>query len=254
MLYYKRVTIMQAKGGEKMRIAICDDDRYCLQTTKEHIEKWLKGNCVDAEILLFNNADNLINACCKTPIDIIFLDIIMPMLTGMDAAKELRNIDKTAKIVFLTSSPEFALESYSVKASNYILKPVTFDKIGNALEDIISRINTEEKYLLAKTENGYQKISHKSIEFLEAQNKKVIIYLRNDTELEISEPFNEVEKKLTTNDGFFKCHRSYIVYLPSIDIFNSKEITTKSKRKIFVSRSYAKNLHEAYFSNMFDNK
>ena len=67
--------------------------------------------------------------------DLVFLDILMPLLNGMDAARELRRVDAAARIVFLTSSPEFALESYAVKAQGYILKPVTGEKLREALEE-----------------------------------------------------------------------------------------------------------------------
>ena len=71
------------------------------------------------------------------PFHIILLDILMPLLNGMDTARELRQYDKTVKIIFLTSSPEFALESYDVKAYSYLLKPVTYEKLEETLNECV---------------------------------------------------------------------------------------------------------------------
>ena len=100
-----------------MFIAICDDDILYMNKVKEMIEQWGKDNNEDVSVYLFNHGDALINSYQKSKIDVIFLDIMMPLLNGMDAAREIRKTDQVVKIIFLTSSPEFALESYDVKAS-----------------------------------------------------------------------------------------------------------------------------------------
>ena len=141
-----------------IKIAVCDDSPECVQNTNLMIEKWVKENNIIAEILCFDNGDALINKSLKYKFDIVFLDIVMPLLNGMDTARELRNHDKATKIVFLTSSPEFALESYSVKASDYCLKPVTYEKIHEVLDDCAKDINEEPKNLTIKSMSEFKKI------------------------------------------------------------------------------------------------
>ena len=79
----------------------------------------------------------------QKPFDIILLDVVMPLLNGIEAANELREKDKNVKIVFLTSSPEFAVASYTVKASNYLLKPVEPAKLFACLDELIIEIHSE---------------------------------------------------------------------------------------------------------------
>ena len=105
-----------------IRIGICDDSHAFLQQTKFMIEHW-DQKPQNLKVEPFEDADSLFHAHAKSPFDIILLDIVMPLFNGMEAAKELREKDKTTKIVFLTSSVEFAIDSYSVKASNYLLFP-----------------------------------------------------------------------------------------------------------------------------------
>ena len=98
------------------------------------------------------------------PFHIILLDILLPLLNGMDTARELRQYDKTVKIIFLTSSPEFALESYDVKAYSYLLKPVTYEKLEETLNECVKTFAIDPKHLILKTALGYQKIYFHEIE------------------------------------------------------------------------------------------
>ena len=235
-----------------IRIALCDDSREFLDQTRSLIERWSEQSKIPAEISWFDNGDALLAKTAEFHMDVVFLDIIMPLLNGMDTAKELRQSDTAVKIIFLTSSPEFALDSYSVKAHDYLLKPVTYEKIREVLDECSSTLHIEPKSIVLKTTFGFQKIFYHNIEFAEAQNKKVIFNLSSGKTVEALSPLCSFEDHFTDSDGFFKCHRSYIVYLPNIDHFSMKEITTRSGRKIPIARSYVKAFQEAYFSHMFE--
>ena len=174
----------------------------------------------------------------------------MPLLNGMDAARELRQRDKSVKIIFLTSSPEFALESYEVKAQGYVLKPIAYDKLKELLDECAQSFAEEPKNMVIKTVTGYQKLYFHEIEYAEAQNKRVFFHLRSGNIIESAEPFHSFEERFSSQDGFFKCHRSYLVYLQNVDHFTAAEITTKSGRNIPVSRGYAKAFKEAYLPDV----
>ena len=234
-----------------MNIAICDDDLIYMNKIKEMTEKWGKENNEEVIIYLFNHGDALINSYQKSHIDIILLDIMMPLLNGMETAREIRKQDPTIKIIFITSSPEFALESYDVKASGYLIKPTNEDKLFSLLNDCKQSFKYESPSIIVKTNHGYQKIYYHTIEYIEAQNKKVLFYLNNNTCIEVLDTFVHCSKELLSNNGFYQCHRSYLVYLPSIDHFTSVEIETKTHKKIPIARTYSKVFKEAYFDYMF---
>lgn len=133
-----------------MNIAICDDDLLYMNQVKEMIEKWGKEHHEDVSIYLFNHGDALINSYQKSHIEVILLDIIMPLLNGMETAHEIRKNDSVVKIIFLTSSPEFALESYDVKASGYLLKPTTYEKLCSLLKIVNKHFIMNLNLLLLK--------------------------------------------------------------------------------------------------------
>ena len=234
-----------------MNIAICDDDLLYMNQVKEMIEKWGKEHHEDVSIYLFNHGDALINSYQKSHIEVILLDIMMPLLNGMETAHEIRKNDSVVKIIFLTSSPEFALESYDVKAYSYLLKPVTYEKLEETLNECVKTFAIDPKHLILKTALGYQKIYFHEIEYAEAQNKKVHFHLRSGNFIESVDPFHFFEDQLSLEDGFFKCHRSYLVYFMNVEHFTSSEITTKSGEKIPIARAYSKAFKEAYFAQMF---
>jgi len=102
-----------------IRIAVCDDEPFFQDNILELIKNSPKS--IEYSTDCFDNGDSLIKAHTKTPYDIIFLDIVMPLFNGLEAAKEIREQDKNVKIVFLTTSTDYAVESYTVKATNYLL-------------------------------------------------------------------------------------------------------------------------------------
>lgn len=234
-----------------LKIAVCDDSPIFLESAVGYIKKWSDETETPTDIHTYSNGDDLIRSGAVAAPDIVFLDIIMPLLSGMDTARELRQKNTAVKIIFLTSSPEFALESYEVKAQGYLLKPVSYEKMKETLNECAAAYAAEPENIILKTSFGFQKIYLHDIEYAEAQNKKVIFFLKNGGTVGTAEPLRSFEHKLTDANGFFKCHRSYLVYIPNIDRFNSSEIITCSGRKIPIARGYAKPFKEAYFLTMF---
>lgn len=143
-------------GENMLKIGICDDSKIFLICAEKLIRKWSDERRIPVKIYTFNNGDKLVAANTEERLDIIFLDIIMPLLNGMDAARELRQRDKSVKIIFLTSSPEFALESYEVKAQGYVLKPIAYDKLKELLDECAQSFAEEPKNMVIKTVTGYQ--------------------------------------------------------------------------------------------------
>ena len=234
-----------------IRLTICDDEAHCLESIRQMIEQWSASYALTVQISCFDNGDALLENIHSANLDVILLDIMMPLLNGMDTAHEIREFNKSVKIIFLTSSPEFALESYSVKASGYILKPIRYDKLSEALNDCTLALQEEPKNLMLKSSHGYNKIYLRDVEYIEAQNKRVAFFLNSGQSLFITEPLYSFENKLLMQDGFFKCHRSYIVSLPYVKAFTMGEITMKSGSQIPISRGFGKSFQDAYFSFMF---
>lgn len=234
-----------------MRIAICDDDKLQLQHIQSELTQLLRDKRITAEVSLFSDADALIDSIHAQKADIILLDIMMPLVNGMDAAKEIRCFDQRAIIVFLTSSPEFAVESYDVKASGYLLKPISREKFRRVLEECLSAVGSTPEVLVLHTAFGYKCVPLQSIECAEAQNKTVRLTQTGGIIDNVSESFTGLEQHLCLQKGFFKCHRSYIVNMAYVDCFTTKEVVLRSGTVASIARGSYKPFHDAYFHFMF---
>lgn len=138
------------------------NDALCLKNAWQLADEWGRQKTgIPVKTELFNDGDALLDYCRSETPDIIPLDIVMPLLSGMDTAREIRKFNSGVKIIFLTSSPEFAVEC------------------------------------------------------LEAQNKKVVFTLSDESHKDGLDTISFYEKILTCEKGIFKCHRSYIVYMPA---------------------------------------
>ena len=227
-------------------ILICDDDRDIVAALKIYL-----SSQPDYHLFEAYTGREALDIVRSQDIQLVLLDIMMPFINGMDAAKEIRGKNTTSKIIFLTSSPEFAIESYDVEAAGYLLKPVNEARLFALLNKCLNEANRPMDSITLHTISGYQNVYLHNIEYLEAQNKKVIIALNDGSRLETASTLSFYEKQLTIDKGFFKCHRSYIVYMPAIDHFNNNEIITKTGVKLSIARGLGKMLQDTYFTYMF---
>ena len=123
-----------------MYIAVCDDQPQELQSVEKILRGWQASRQIAVRCKTFPNAGALLEAAQRERFTLYLLDVMMPGIDGMDAARAIREFDDAAQIVFLTASPEFAYESYGVHAAGYLLKPVAAD----ALEPILDRLLEDE--------------------------------------------------------------------------------------------------------------
>ena len=234
-----------------MRIAVCDDNRIFLEQAKSAVLSRYQ-NIPELCIESFEDGDALIRAHSAMPFDVILLDVVMPLLNGIETAKEIRQSDRGVKIVFLTSSPDFAVDSYSVKASNYLIKPVAPEKLFLCLDEIFDELQNDSRSVTVKCKSSFFRIELRDIEYVEAQNKHVLFSLAEKGSVLSDDPLYTFENRLLLRDGFFKCSRSYIVNIHKVLSFNSREITMNSGCRIPISRSTSRDFEEAYFSVFFE--
>lgn len=234
-----------------MKIAICDDEEIFIDSTCAIVEQWAAKNNISPTLFRFTNGDDLIDAHQKERMDLIILDIIMPLFNGMDAAKELRDKGQMVPIIFLTTSREFAVDSYEVKAFNYLIKPVDAGKLSDVLDDFLKTLPLSENTFIARTGDGFLQIMVSDVDYLEAQNKQVLFHMSAGRMIAVHERFSKCAEVFSLENGFFRCHRSYIVNLSCVKQFSKSEITTSHHETIPISRNNYAAFKETYFQHMF---
>jgi len=240
-----------------LQIAVCDDNLDELSNLVQLINLYRVSKQLNCEYAAFPNGFDLISVLEKGKrFDIYCLDIIMPGFTGMDVAKEIRAFDKTAAIVFFTSSPEFALESYSVKALNYVLKPISKEKLFLTFDELLEQRKVEEKVnaIIVKSSEGIQKILILNLVFAEVIGRNVLYHLLSGKVIECTESFSSVCSHLLGYGCFVKTHRSYIVNMQYVDTIENHRVTLQTNASVPVAQGKAREIKRQYLEYQMEEK
>lgn len=236
-----------------MKIAICDDESAELSRIASLLDEYKLSKNVDFTITAFQSPVELISRIQnKSRFDIILLDIVMPVLNGMNAAREIREHDKTVKIIFLTSSAEFAVESYSVNAHYYVLKPILKENIFPLLDGLFLNILEQDtECLIVKCKKHLTRIPHHTLEYCEVINKTINYHISDGTVIESNGSMADLESALIKHVRFIKPHRSFIVNFDYIRSMNMKGIILRSGISIPIPRGKYNDIKQAFLDYSF---
>lgn len=231
-----------------LTIAICDDEKPIIEKIKETVIDTMKERDNEYQIVEFKSGEEVIEytSSGENEIDILFLDIQMDGMDGMETARRLREYDRTTEIIFVTSIGEMWSEGYTVRAFRFIEKPVNRDIIRkNLSECLVEIVRKRGSFLIVKTDTGTRKVYSRDIVCIEAMRKMIKIYTRDEV-LEYRYTLTEVMKNIE-EQLFVQCHRSYLANLIYIKEVGSKDILMKNGLKVPISRSKHKEVLEKYF-------
>lgn len=236
-----------------MKIAACDDDSVFLQELCTFFNQYKEENNCNLEYHTFTKPLELVTEIEKgIHYDAILLDVFMPGINGIQCAKDIRTYDNYVKIIFLTSSHEFAIESYTVKAYNYLLKPIQKDSLFLLLDQLIKESNSiKDNLFVFKSKTGIVKISLSKLEYCEMINRKIILYLTDGSKYECNLRINDLEKKLEPFDMFLRTHRSFLVNMDYIQTLSLHNIIMECGAKIPIPREKYAQIKQVYLEYMF---
>ncbi len=231
-------------------IALCDDESAELDKTEKMLEKYGRMHTeVNFLVERFESAAELLYKVREKDYrpDLILMDIYMPKKMGTEAAKELRRLGNTARIVFLTTSREHALEAFRVDALQYLVKPVPEDALSAILDRLLTDVEEEKKkFLLFRVEGRMQRVAKSSIMYCEAQGKTQYLFLADGTKYQLRMTMAEIFGMLSRYQEFVRVGIAYIVNMEHIDSINTQEIGLHTGKKIYLPRGACKALKEQY--------
>lgn len=174
----------------------------------------------------------------------------MPAFSGIELAKEIRSFDKSAAILFFSSSPEYALDSYSVQSLNYVLKPVSKEKLFSVFDNLLDQINARNKEdtIIVKSHHGIQKILISNLVFVEVMGRTVLYHLLSGKVIQCSESFSAVCDNLLKFGCFIKPHRSYLVNMQYVDTITNHQMTLQTLNIIPVAQGKAREIKQQYLN------
>ena len=227
-----------------MQIAICDDEVFMVQILEEKIKKLLP----DAVIDKYLSGDELIASGSKP--DILFLDIQMPGMDGMETAKMLRQDNEDMILIFVTAAEEYVFQAFDVGAFHYLVKPFSDEKLKEVVTKAVhnikrsSRLEKDEKYIMVQTAGSHIKIFLRDIVYAEVYNRKVIIHTRS-TDIEYYGKLQELSDMAGTD--FFRTHRAYLVHFKYVEKYDATnaiaQMLVANGHKLYFYTHYNENKH-----------
>lgn len=195
-----------------MRIALIDDNKSETDLLEKYLVEFGKGNNILFNVFVFNNAFELLENYAGY--DVIFMDIDMPQLNGIDAAKELRKHDRNAVLIFVTNLAQFAINGYEVNALDYVIKPLGYYDFSLKMKKAMRYCVKEENKISINTSEGMVSVSFSDIYFVEV-SLHYINYYTAIGDFRSRGVFREIVKKFGP-EGFAKLSRSFLVNLKHI--------------------------------------
>lgn len=232
----------------KFKCIIVDDEPPATRILEKYVEKvsFLEN------VGVFNDSMTALSFLNSNAVDVIFLDIQMPQLTGLQLSKI---ISKDIKVIFTTAYPDFALEGFELNAIDYLLKPIPFERFYQAVSKLNATIKTEVQnnsqpnFIFIKTDgkNKFVKVFLSDILYVESLQNYVCIHTLNEQFITHSSLKNVIES-LPQND-FVQIHKSYIIALKQIESTDSFSVFINSK-ELPIGATFK----DAFFARIEENK
>lgn len=239
-----------------IKIAFCDDDSIELNKICRLLDSYREKHSMELLYCTFQSPFDLLaeieHGNCY---DILFLDVLMPGETGIDAAAEIRKYDSNVKIIFLTSSSEFAVQSYVVGAYYYQLKPIEEESFFRLMDSVLSVCEKEQKEsIILRCKSGITKLELQKLEYLEVLHHTLLIHMADGRILECSRSLDEMSRQLEPYGYFYRPHRSYLINLEYVKNLSYRGIIMSCRAEIPIPRGKYNETKDAYLEYAFQSR
>jgi DNA-binding LytR/AlgR family response regulator len=237
------------------RILICDDNNDDLDELQKIIEDFYNEASLPYSVLRFSDPRQALDYIEDgNKVDIAVLDVIMPEKNGMELAAGMRDLGFDGFFVFLTSSNDFAAQSYSVKAFSYILKPARMQAVNEVLSNIEKlRLENDRNGFPLTRRSGVRFVLYTEFMFVEVINHQLLFHLANGEVISIYGSLKEYSELLLSQPQNCRPQKSFIVNLDFVRYFENSAIFMRDKTRISVPKEF-ENLKERWLERMFGHR
>ena len=234
-----------------LRIAICDDDVLCREQVTAIVSSYKDQRGLDMELSIYESAAALLHdVALRGGFDLYLLDIIMPGENGIELGRQLRRESPEGKIIYLTSSHEYAVDSYRVRAFDYLIKPVAQGQLFHTLDEAIQTLAVKKgKSLIVRTKESSTKVSFESIMYAKLAGKSIAYHLTNGVTVEgvsIRTTFSEAISELLLDERFALCGSGTAVNLYHVTTVDGDTLYFKNGGKLYIGLRAGRSLRSVW--------
>lgn len=233
-----------------LRIAICDDLPQELQILAGLTNQYLNESNLVAEVVTFVHADALLKAIEGERFHLYILDIVMPMVDGLELGKAIRRQDWEAQIIYVTTEPQFALQAYAASPINYLIKPITKQPLFDTLCIAIARVdfNNDQTFVI-KTAESLRVVNFSDIFCCEYRDHTVIFKLANDEEVRsrtFRENYANYLAVILEDRRFLQCHAAFVVNMQWVERFAKDSFTLVGGKIVPIAAKHYSAVRDTY--------
>ena len=232
-----------------MKIAICEDQVIQIDLLNEQIKKWAKEKDIDILIDNFTTAEAfLFEWSDYNKYDIVFLDIKLSKMSGIELSNIIREKNKNIDIVFVTGFFKYALHGYRVRALQYLLKPIKENDLYYCLNSTLDRISNEDEKnsFILETPKKIIKLDYNEIYYFIMFSPYIDIHTMSE-KVTVRKNISDIEKMLP-KEYFIRCHRSYIVNVKHIKSIKKDNVLLENGVEIPISRGKYKEVNDTFIN------
>lgn len=237
-----------------IRVAFCDDDLSVLNDISVFLDRYRVERNREIGYTAFQNPLDLLAELERgSRYDVLFLDVLMPEENGIDTAAEIRQYDSNVKIIFLSSSTEFAVQSYTVGAYFYQLKPIWQESFFRLMDSALSACDREQAdSLIVRCKTGITRIELHRLEYCEVIHHTLLFHLTSGKVLESIGSMDELSRQLEPYGHFLRPHRSYLINLEHVQELSYRAVTMSCLAQIPLPRGKYHEVKTAYLEFAFE--
>ncbi len=216
-----------------VRVVVVEDERKYAEQLEQFVYRYGEEHGVEFSVRFFSSGVDFISDY-SSQADIVFMDIEMPQMNGMDCAVKLRKTDANVPLIFVTSSTHYAVRGYEVDAIGYMVKPVVYFPFSVLMDKVMTRIaQAEGKEIFVQNREYVKRLTSKEIHYVEVMDH-YLIYHTEEGEFRGIGKMKDVESQLSGSD-YFRCGNSYLVNLRYVQEIDDNRAVV-GKDEIFISR------------------
>lgn len=231
-----------------VKIAICDD----AAEDRELLSDALSAYDSTFEIVTYSSGQALMDESLDSDlsVDLLFLDIYMPGVDGIQTAQDIRARYKDVKIIFLSSSKDHYSQAYEVFAFNYLVKPFDRERLYAVLDRALDELRKESGYKISIQYKGTtHRVDCRDIQYIESQDKLLLFHLTDESILQCYGKLDTILNDLPER-SFFRCHQSFVVNLSHVTEACENYFRV-GQTMIGISRKYGKEAKDKYYACLF---
>lgn len=234
-----------------MQIAIIDDVKTDREILSAFLERYCAQHHMDVQVSVFKSGEEFLSVFSHTTFDVVFLDVYMNGMDGLQVAQEIRGFERQTLLVFATGSEQHAVKSYRVRALDYLVKPYNYEQFSETMHLCEKSLLNRARHIVVKEGRVQIKILLSDILYVDYSNHYVLLHTKERI-IKSYMPFGELADKLQGYPQFLACYRNCIINMDEVSCMEERDFLLGNGERLPISRAQLGSIRQRYADYEFE--